>query len=142
VTKLDLDTALRRFGNLNPDVAPQSLRDYRSRLERAISLFVGYRRDPLTFRVPGARRPSNSHAVREDPHRKRAAGRKQKSGDATPDSGFAPAPTPILPQGLSYPFPLRPDVTLLVSNVPRDFKLTEAERVAAFLRSLSEDYKP
>ena len=44
--------------------------------------------------------------------------------------------------GFTYPFPLRSDHTIMISNVPRDLKTAEVDRLAAFLRSLAEDFQP
>jgi hypothetical protein len=44
--------------------------------------------------------------------------------------------------GLNYPFPLRPDATIVLSRIPRDLKMAEVERITGFLRSLATDYSP
>ena len=37
---------------------------------------------------------------------------------------------------LSYPFPLRDDVTVVIENVPRDLCDSEVDALARFLRTL------
>ncbi len=137
VRNIDVPLAIRRFGNLNPDVSPQSLRDYKGRIDRAIEIFVQYRTDPVSFKgVP--QRQRRTAAIPDD-----AEARERPKTDTRHSSQSAAAQAMAGPQlGLSYPFPLRSGITVQISNLPRDFKLIEAERLSAFLRALTEDYKP
>lgn len=50
--------------------------------------------------------------------------------------------SPAVSPSLNYPFPLRNGIVVTISNLPRDLKLAEADRLAAFVRTLAEDYKP
>jgi hypothetical protein len=138
VFQIDLDAALRRFGNLNAEVSPGSLRTYQSRIQTALELFRRYRESgPHNFRPEtrsgGQAQPSIKPLQRE---RHRVTPRS-----AGPSNSPTPATSPLA-DGLAYPFPLRAEVNVMLSNIPRDLKLAEAERIAAFLKSLCEDFKP
>lgn len=37
---------------------------------------------------------------------------------------------------LSYPFPLRPDLTIEIANLPRDLTAEECAKICAFIRTL------
>lgn len=138
VTALQLDEVLRRFANKSGGVSPGSLRTYRSRLDVAVRNFVEYRRDPVNYK-PHGRAPSES---KQKPKAERLlpASRDRSASSA----GVAPI-QPLQPPAarlLTYPFPLRSDLTVTISNVPRDLKSAEAERIGAFLKALTEDFKP
>lgn len=140
VSTINIEGALRRFANLNPSVGPQSLRDYRSRIERAITMFTAYRADPVNWTSTSGRVPRAKSEPTERVERRRSTKTSKRHV-----SGFASAAESVPDQissGLSYPYPLRADLTIMISNLPRDLRLAEAERLAAFLRSLAEDYKP
>ena len=42
----------------------------------------------------------------------------------------------IFNRSLSYPFPLRPDVTITICDVPRDLRAVEVDLIAQFLKAL------
>lgn len=141
VTKVDPEVAVRRFGNLNPDVSGGSLRTYISRFARAIDMFTGYRADPVNWQPPASsgsarRKPKSKDEAKKSATPKNSKSAHNESAEQMPAPHHAPA------SGFNYPFPLRHDVTIMISNIPRDLKTTEVSRVAAFLRSLCPDYQP
>ena len=136
VFKVDIEQTLRRFANLTPAVSPDSLRTYRARIEKALDLFGRYLSNPVDFKIdssgPADARESSGKTLklRKERHVE-SAGRMNvpvTQGVSTSSDG------------LSYPFPLRADLTVMLSNIPRDLKMGEAERLAAFLRALAEDF--
>jgi len=74
---IDIEAALHRFANLNPEVSPDSLRTYRARLSRAIEMFTQYRADPVNWR-PG-RRSGESRQVGPDTRATKGPGRPADS---------------------------------------------------------------
>jgi len=41
---------------------------------------------------------------------------------------------------MSYPFPLRKDITISISGIPRDLRQSEVNRLSAFLSALTSDF--
>ena len=136
VAQIDVDDAIKRFHNLNPEVTPISLRTYKSRIGNAIEMFIAFRKDPANWQ-PGIK----SRASRKS--RTGAAAITKNGGSAATtdrgsEGGTASGSSPIAT--LTIPFPLRPEVTVNISGLPRDLSLKECERLAAFLRPLAIDY--
>ena len=136
VSQIDVPDAVNRFHNLNPDVTPVSLRSYKSRIGNAIEMFIAFRKDPTNWK-PGIKT--------------RAPRKKQDGAPATTTNGVSSANTGggggaasgssiSAITTLTIPFPLRPEVTVNISGLPRDLSLKECERLAAFLRPLAIDY--
>lgn len=48
----------------------------------------------------------------------------------------------VLLRDLSYPFPLRADKTITISDIPRDLRAAEVDLIARFLKTLVQDNKP
>ncbi|MBX3390262.1 MAG: hypothetical protein KF691_12510 [Phycisphaeraceae bacterium] len=141
VRTVDVEAAMRRFANLNPEVSPKSLRDYRSRLEKSLSLFIGYTDDPVAFQMPKARGEGKSVVTKSVTANRKSAMRPENRVTHNHVSRVLP-PSPSAPSGLEYEFPLRPDLIVRVVNLPRDLKQAEAKRLAAFLHSIAEDFTP
>jgi len=136
VRNIDVESVIRRFQNLHEaDVQPSSVRVYKSRIESAIRSFVAYRdlgpswKPEVKTRERGKPR-NGSRSVTSD------AGENNTQGsDISPESlGTKHAET------LSLPFPLRSDVTVTVSGLPRDLTTTECFRLGAFLKTLAADF--
>ncbi len=138
VSRIDIDDAIRRFGNLNPKISQQSLRAYAARLRGLLDAFLT--RQGLTPPARGGEVTARQVQGREA--RKHAARTRGTPRSTTTGRSPAPDPNVLAPAGLPYKFPLRPDLTVEIANVPRDLNLVEANRLAAFLRTLAEDFKP
>lgn len=140
LSQLNVDDVIRRFGNLNPDVAPDSLKTYRSRMSKAIELFAAYNEDPVNWQPPASsgtpRRKAKVSSRDGDESRTKQPLKAVASSHAAPSSSVTST------SGFTYPFPLRDNVTIMISNLPRDIKSNEVERVCAFLRSLAVDFSP
>lgn len=138
VRAVDLDAALRRFSNKNPNLlSPKSLNEYRRRVAQVISEFVQWKEDPTAYKPRGA-----------TPTRRKESGSTKGTGPtrATPKGtssspSVTPAPMATNAASLSLVFPLRPDFLVQVT-VPRDLKTDEARRLGAFLLTLAADYAP
>jgi len=140
VRSIDVDAAIRRFANLHNEVSAASLRVYESRIRSAISQFIASRDNPKSWQTQRAKQgkgstflagksvPTSSRLTKRRPHDAAASGTEPT---AAGDDG------PLPEQGLSYPFPLRSDVTILISNIPRDLRVAEVDRVSQFLKALA-----
>lgn len=144
--KLDIEDVLRRFTNKqgrNLSLATQ--REYRLRLARAIQVYKAFRANPTVWPAPERNRSSEPK-----PKEKSATSRPsapvvaeiKPASDRTGLDEVGPTTTSASPGTLTYPFPLRPGVRVIIQNLPSDLKVSEAERLGAFLKSLAEDFNP
>jgi hypothetical protein len=138
---LNLDPAelFRRFLNKRGrKLSIASQREYRFRLFRAIEAYRAFHADPTrwpTVRTRGEKKTKSAgHVSRPTP----AAVSKSAQSDE-PETELKDAPVSHS-TSLTYPFPLRPGITVVIQRLPADLKLAEAERLGAFLKSLAEDY--
>lgn len=119
--KVDIGSAFQRYINLNPtSLSPDSLKTYRSRVEKAVGNFLTYRNDKENWKPRIQERTS---------HRKKTNG----SQETKPPSINYNTKT------LSFPYPIREDVTVTISNVPRDLNKVEAKRLAVFIEAIAVD---
>lgn len=138
VRQIDLDLLFQRFMNRNRvKVSPRTLATYRQRLQRAISEFERYLEDPIDYRsAVGGGRSSAGGGGSKAKRTTRKKSSEERVGPATGEvatrAGGAGA------QVLNIPFPLRSDFLASV-QIPRDLKKVEAERLAAFIKTLALD---
>jgi len=126
VTKLDLDTVMRRFTNLEgKGYTPGSLTTYLSRLRSALDDFTAYLDNPLNFRPSAQTRERKSAAKKEPAARASAAD--------------APAPQAAGPSvsANTLSIPIRPDTTIAVMGLPYDLTETEAGKIANIIRAMA-----
>lgn len=142
VRQLDLEAVVRQFANRNPRVSRDSLNVYRARVASAIKEFLAWNKDRIAWKPRpgrnGSRRTATDvdQAPRSDTELPEGrSGTSSSRRSAT--EGHSAGPGVAV---LSYPFPLRPDIVITINNLPRDLKVAECERVAAFLRSLAHDF--
>lgn len=133
VRQIDLDLVFQRFVNRNKvGVAPKTLRVYKRRIATVVEEFVAWRENPTGYRPQiGSRRSRGDEAPK---------GKAQPL--RIPTESKSRDPEPSAPQGaamLTIPFPLRADFVVSV-QVPRDLKAREAERLAAFIKTLAADF--
>lgn len=138
VRQIDLDLLFQRYMNRNKvKVSPSTLAAYKRRLGTSIEEFERYRADPLTYRpemgTSRSRNESDETKAKPATKRKKAASTASKPADA-PMPEEPASSTPML----TIPFPLRPDFLASV-QIPRNLKKSEAERLAAFIRTLAMD---
>jgi hypothetical protein len=123
----DLDAIIRRFNNRRArDFNPSSLKEYGRRVQRAVKLYLDWRKDPSSFtvatRTTGAARRRGSYA-------EMAADREEARTD--PDLPPEPAGT------YRSSFPVRPGVVVTLANIPIDLTRGEAQRLADFVKMLA-----
>jgi hypothetical protein len=127
VRTLDMESVFKRYVNLNPGkIKPDSLKTYRSRVEKAVEAFLEYQKDPTNWKP--------TFQQRKRLQRTDAAGEIKNPLSSTGPDMFT--------KTLSVPFPIREDLTIMISNIPRDFKVSEAKRLAVFLEALAIDFTP
>lgn len=124
---LDIGSVFQRYTNLNPTrLSPDSLKTYRSRVEKAIGGFLSHRKDPGNWK----------------PHiQQRSSAKKSDNKRSSLTVEHSTISSGSVTKTLTYPFPIRDDLTITISNIPRDFKIEEAKRLAAFLETLAFDFK-
>ncbi len=124
VTKLDLDTVMRRFTNLEgKGYTPGSLNTYLSRLRSALEDFTSYLDNPLGFR------PSAQTRDRKPAPKKDAAPRA-----GAPEVSEVVAPRP---SANTLSIPIRPDTTIMVAGLPYDLTEAEAGKIANVIRAMA-----
>jgi hypothetical protein len=137
VRQIDLDLVFQRFVNRNKvQASPKTLKVYKQRVGKSMSEFLAWRADPTHYRPTiGSRKsradkPSTNTDAPRDTARAsdRAEGTVVHSTQSQPAAGM-----------LTIPFPLRPDFVVSI-QVPRDLKLREADRLAAFVRTLAVNF--
>ena len=136
ITQIDLDMLFQRFGNLSSgSVRPATMRTYRNRVQTALSEFEAYTKDPMNWEpsiaVRGNKTLTNSGKSKSSSKKQSAA----ENGSQQNLDG-----NPIKPG--TYPFPLRPDVTVEISNIPIDMTVAESMRLSAFIYTLAIDFQP
>lgn len=134
IRAVDTESVFQRFLNRNgAKLTPGTLREYRRRLRTSIDEFLKWKADPTAYKPKGR---SSS------PKRESDVG--QSGGEEGKSTGSIAGDRPHPPVGsgiLDIPFPLRPDFVATI-QIPRDMKRIEAERLAAFVRTLAIDFKP
>jgi hypothetical protein len=141
VRQIDLNLVFQRYMNRNKlKVSPSTLATYKRRLGNAIEEFVRYRGDPMNYRpqLTSGRQPGDSEkSAPENSRKKRKAPRQPAGDEREPRDVPAMTPSSTTPM-LTVPFPLRPDFLASV-QIPRDLRKGEADRLAAFIKTLAMD---
>lgn len=135
---IDIEGAVQRFANRNPDVAPNSLRDYRSRATKSVRLYWEWRKNPTGWKPPG----SSGIARRQGASRPGyVRGKPRTPKDLSPEIGGETnlGTDTLSERGLTFPFPLRPNVIISIGNIPPDLSVSECERIASFLKAVAVD---
>jgi len=137
VRNIDIDSVCQRYVNLNgKEVKPSSLQTYRSRLKSAISDFVKYTDDPMSYRPGINQRSSRKKSEKESVASSSVQDKVEKiqnsqvlnvENDRTPTSSKSTYPIPI---------PLREDLIVQIIGVPFDLTEAEAEKIARVVKAL------
>jgi hypothetical protein len=142
VRDLDLEDVLRRFHTLRAmKYKPESLHTYGQRFTNAVGMYRDFVADPRswrpTVRSRAARsRPRTPSTDSPPPSSPAAAGESTASGsDDRPEAAHS------RPSLIPYPFPLR-DGVLVTLHLPSDLTRREANRLVAFVQSLTVDGEP
>jgi len=143
--KVDIDKVLDTFKQKKgKGLREGSLKTYLNRTKRAYTEFSAYRQDPQNWQSSIAPRNVKSKAGS-----KAKAGTVKAKGPGRPKGkrGRKPAAPVVQAVAVDVPpithqYPLRQNETVKISGLPRDLKVTEAKRIAAFLYALCDDFKP
>jgi hypothetical protein len=144
---VDTEDLLRRFSiRSSSDYSDKSLAVYRQRFQKSVQMYLAYLEG-------GDWRPRNGRSTAPARNGATRNGSSSKQG-STPSPMPEPAipmpaetatqapPTmqpPAVPDGLiEYPFPVRPGLRARL-NLPEDLTPAEADRVAAFIKTLAFD---
>ena len=129
VTKLDLGQITQRFLNLKgSSFKPESVKVYKSRTESSIRDFAAYKKDPLSFKPALEQRaPRNSDSKSKPP-----ATEKSASTPSAQQNQMS-----FQTDGLVFPIPLRPDVTIKIAGIPSDLTQAEARKIANVVAALA-----
>lgn len=128
---IDLDHAFERFQNLQGmQYKPDSLQVYLSRTRTAVSEFISYVDNPLSFKVGATQRASNKGKTTTN-----TGGRsKPKEKQKVTEGGSGPEPLHD-PKHIIVPIPLRENLTVKITNLPADLTQAEADRLAAIVKA-------
>jgi hypothetical protein len=130
VSKMDVEDLLSRFQDAKgTKFTPGSLNAYFRRFRQAHDLFLQYIENPTGWKFKG----QQSNATRK------ARALKAEKGKDTDDAFEMPVPQSGSVPLVDYPFPLR-DNCIVRLKLPADLKVTEVERLAAFMRTLTSDF--
>ena len=138
VSKINADEHIVRFNNLSSrEFKPESLQAYARRFKQSLSLFMEFQRDPANWK------PS---AVISPPRKARAP-RQDSPKNGFQDSGFQGSEgsvndeleTQPAQSFMEYPFPLR-ESCIVRLRLPSDLKVSEVERLSAFMKALAIDF--
>lgn len=132
-----LDDLMRRLVNKNSRLTSASAKTYKSRVSSAILDFLAYQRDPLGWR-PKANRTSRAEAKKSKEETASTKGDNTQHGQK--ERGFLDGADGS--GSMHYRFPLRPSHTIEIRNLPHDLKLEEAWRLACFVATLAQDFRP
>jgi hypothetical protein len=129
---INTDDVMGRFETLaGQKYAPDSLRSYRNRFNRAIELYRQYLDNgAANFKPPPGRAPRRRQS---EPANSNGSAITPRS-DSMPEAPQAPAGTPSQPL-IDYPFPLRTGGVAHL-YLPRTLEKEDAERLAAYVRAL------
>jgi hypothetical protein len=120
---IDTEDVMSRFETLaGQKYAPDSLRAYRNRFNRAVELYRQYLDNgAANFKPPAGRAPRRSRTATEP----------RNSGAPTPALAATPQSTTLI----DYPFPLRAG-GIAHLYLPPTLEREDAERLAAYVRAL------
>ena len=135
VSELDVDDFLARFRNLHGlNYKQRSLAEYERRFRRAVDLYLEYMRNPKTWKFN-----SQDSAASKAKPKKVGSKKTVQSHASEPVETTTVSIAPSGIQMMDYPFPLR-EACVVRLRLPADLKVSEVERLAAFMRTLTADF--
>ncbi|HEX4081635.1 MAG TPA: hypothetical protein VHX40_01635 [Acidimicrobiales bacterium] len=138
---IDVDMQVERFVRLHgTNVKLDTLHTYKSRFKSAVTEYLRYVNDPMSYREPTSQR---SEKVRKAPRAEPKRQGTESSVSVSPRGadGSSAAQFEDRPNLVKYPFPLRSG-QMAYFELPRDLSRAEAQRMAAFVASLAIDGYP
>jgi hypothetical protein len=126
--EIDLESVVSRFANLNSTkFTPDSLRTYKSRASSALSDFLAYRENPIVFKPGITARTSR---------RSRPENQNDSKRDREPV--FASNANNQV-SGITFPIPIRPDLTVKIVGLPSDLTKREASKIAKVVMAMAPE---
>ena len=134
VSRVDATELFRRFQNVRgKDFRPDSLNAYSRRFKQALDLFLRYTNDPTSWKFKGYTNTGR---------KTKPAKADQQQRDVLDDALEMPvSQTGSVTPMIDYQFPLR-DNCIVRLKLPADLKVSEVDRLAAFMRILVLDIAP
>jgi hypothetical protein len=127
IRSLNVEELLTRFQNLRKkDFAPKSLVEYKRRFHLAVESYLAYLSDPGDWK-PAQRERSRKPAAAAQPAPVAADRPSERAGASSQAI-------------VEYPYPLRADQTARLA-LPRDLRVAEVKKLAAFMMTLAVDYE-
>ncbi len=131
LSKLDIDSALRRYGNLNGyKVTPATLQTYGQRVRYAISEFREFVADRASWKPSGGQRTRTSPKASS---KKNDSRKTRKREEVDPSEELQES---IDAANITHRFPLRRDAVVTIKGIPFDVKKSEMARLNGFLANL------
>lgn len=124
VRTLDLDDIAVRLANLSGDkFTPASLQTYKSRYRSALEDFLNYRKDPTTFSPKISQRQRKSKP-------------ENTKNELQPPKDEKTTPPPAVKE-ITFPIPIRSDLTIKIVGLPADLSQQEAQRISNVIQALA-----
>ncbi|MCH8492737.1 MAG: hypothetical protein LAT53_05830 [Idiomarina sp.] len=136
VRNIDIDSICQRYANLKgKEVTPSSLQTYRSRLKSAVSDFVKYTDNPMSYR-PGISQRSARKKSEKELVVSNSQDKNEKIQNESIQSNHAAQITTKSGSTYPIPIPLREDLIVQVIGVPFDLTELEADKIARVVKAL------
>ena len=131
LSKLDIDSALQRYENLNAfKVSPRTLQTYGQRVRYAIGEFEKYTADRAGWKPSGGQRTRGATKTSGKKTNSRKSEAPEKSGASGSSEEIIDA------SDITHQFPLRQNIVVTVRGIPFDVKKSEMARLTGFLSNL------
>lgn len=133
-----VDDLIRRLINKYPNrLTQRSVQTYKSRVIGAISDFLEFQKDPVRWR-PKPSRTLHGEG-KKSTEKKSAANRNGAENEHLRSHAAEDGRSSTF---MNYQFPLRTGHTVEIRNIPRDLKIEEVWRLACFVATLAQDFRP
>ena len=133
VSTLDMKALFARFRARNTDYTGSTLQAYENTFARAITEFGRYMESPNEYTFQSRTR-SKKNAVKQ-PKNKRATTNAQHS--TTEKTPSVLSSNQSVMEKVTFPIPLRPDVVVMLQNIPFDLTTKESDRICQVIKALA-----
>jgi hypothetical protein len=138
--KLDVDGVLDRFETLKRlEYSPGSMGTYKSRFRQSVAMYLAWLDNNSNWKNAGKPATNTGKSSGGGPRAQRSPRpprAQQPARKGSPPEPPEPSNEPPSTRMVAYDMPLRPDLIIRIT-LPVDLTATDAERVAAFVRSLA-----
>ncbi len=138
LSTIDPDDLTERFKNKTKNVSAQTAETYKKRLVTALEYYKSYKADPQW--KPPTRQPKRTPTAKKATTRSRDARPYNETPQDASESMSTRSASPA--EGFATYFPLRDNIIVKISGLPKNLKTAEAIRMAAFIKTLAVDYSP